>query len=84
MPESILYMTAGCHLCEQAGQVIYAALNRSVTEIDIADDETLLERYGARIPVLRRVADGAELDWPFTVADARAFHAGAAAFKPLR
>ncbi len=35
-------------------------------EIDIAADDTLIERYGARIPVLA-VADGPlELDWPFS------------------
>ncbi|KIR20377.1 hypothetical protein PFLU3_41970 [Pseudomonas fluorescens] len=33
--------------------------------IDIADPEDLTEAYGLRIPVLRRVDTGAELDWPF-------------------
>jgi len=34
-------------------------------DVDIADDGSLLERYGARIPVLRRTDNGAELGWPF-------------------
>ena len=33
---------------------------------DIAQSEALVERYGTRIPVLRRNDTGAELDWPFT------------------
>ena len=32
---------------------------------DISADEALLEKYGERIPVVRRTDNGAELDWPF-------------------
>jgi hypothetical protein len=60
----LLYGTRSCHLCEQAGAMLYAA-GMTVEYIDIAEDEALLERYGMRIPVLRRVDSGAELDWPF-------------------
>ncbi|GAB4125990.1 MAG: glutaredoxin family protein [Sideroxydans sp.] len=59
-----LYGTAHCHLCEQA-QVLLAQCRIAVEHVDIAEDDALLERYGVRIPVLSRVADGAELDWPF-------------------
>jgi glutaredoxin len=60
----LLYGTRFCHLCEQAEAVLHAA---GVTAVytDIAEDETLLERYGMRIPVVRRVDNGAELGWPF-------------------
>ena len=34
--------------------------------VEIAEDDGLLERYGTRIPVLRREDSGAELDWPFS------------------
>ena len=34
-------------------------------KIDIADDDALIEQYGVRIPVLRRLSDNAELGWPF-------------------
>lgn len=34
-------------------------------KIDIANDDQLIERYGVRIPVLKRLSDGAELGWPF-------------------
>lgn len=37
-----------------------------VDVVDIAQSEELVERYGTRIPVLRRNDTGAELDWPFT------------------
>ena len=70
MDEPVLYMTVGCHLCEEAQHLLIGILGRPVREVDIADDERLLERYGVRIPVLRR-ADGTELDWPFGPEEAR-------------
>jgi hypothetical protein len=33
--------------------------------VDITGDDELLEKYGIRIPVLKRVDTGAELGWPF-------------------
>ena len=65
----VLFQTLGCHLCEAALAVMNASrgLDSVVLQsIDIADDDGLLARYGTRIPVLRRVDTGAELDWPFT------------------
>ncbi|AEA84369.1 conserved hypothetical protein [Stutzerimonas stutzeri DSM 4166] len=35
--------------------------------LDVADRVEWVEDYGLRIPVLRRVDTGAELDWPFEV-----------------
>jgi len=63
----LLYGTRFCHLCEQAGAVLHAA-GVTAEYIDIAEDEALLEKYGMRIPVVRRVDNGAELGWPFDVA----------------
>jgi hypothetical protein len=60
----ILYGTPGCHLCEQAAAVIELA-GATVSHIDITDDDILLERYGVRIPLLRREDLGIELGWPF-------------------
>jgi hypothetical protein len=74
MKPLILYHTLGCHLCELAKDQIDPLLSTcdlQLVEIDIADDETLLERYGVKIPVIRLVADvdkdedGADLGWPF-------------------
>lgn len=61
----VLYMTCGCHLCEQAERALRKQTGVTFKPVEIADDEELLERYGVRIPVLRRLDTGAELDWPF-------------------
>lgn len=71
MEPLILYATAGCHLCDEAQRVICAALGGRAPEVDIADRQELVERYGARIPVLCRTDTGAELGWPFGVAEVR-------------
>lgn len=68
----LLYGTRGCHLCEQAVGVLHAA-GIGVRELDILAHDTLLERYGTRIPVLRRSDSGAELDWPFDAAAVQRF-----------
>jgi len=60
----LLYATQGCHLCEQA-EALLQSVDVRVESVEIADDENLLERYGARIPVVRRPETGEELDWPF-------------------
>lgn len=64
------YTTVGCHLCEQALQVIARVQAGShpelrITEIDIADDDALIERYGIRIPVVKIPDADADLGWPF-------------------
>lgn len=59
-----LYGTSCCHLCEEAETVICEA-GVVAEHIDIANDDGLLEKYGVRIPVLRRIDNGAELGWPF-------------------
>lgn len=63
-PTVLLYMTCGCHLCEQAETWLQSAGAR-VETVEIADDDELLERYGVRIPVVRWQETGEELDWPF-------------------
>lgn len=60
----LLYGARCCHLCEQAEALLHAA-GVATAYIDIAEDDALLARYGARIPVVRRIDGGAELDWPF-------------------
>lgn len=64
-----LYTTAGCHLCEQAAELLEQAQARRpivVTAVEISSDPALVDRYGIRIPVVRR-QDGAELGWPFAL-----------------
>ncbi|KAB2936348.1 MAG: glutaredoxin family protein [Candidatus Contendobacter sp.] len=70
-PWLALYATGGCHLCEQADTLIRAVATVAFRTVEIADDEDLLERYGVRIPVLRRLDTGEELNWPFDAAAVR-------------
>ena len=66
MDRLILYSTTACTLCDQALDLLFttpgiAGLRLDV--IDVATDETLMETYGERIPVLR--LGEAELAAPF-------------------
>ena len=61
----ILYGTSECHLCEQAQEQVLAAAGRPGHRDRCRRDDGLYQRYGLRIPVLRRQDTGAELDWPF-------------------
>jgi glutaredoxin len=72
----ILYTTDGCHLCEEAKALLLAAATRCsvrIEEVDIADDDRLLQRYGVHIPVIARQDNGRELGWPFGLTDVVAF-----------
>lgn len=69
----LLYSTSNCHLCELAYAMLLKFSDSCAIHIsDIADDEPLLMRYGTRIPVLQRLDNKQELDWPF---DERALYA---------
>jgi len=75
MPASVkfvLYGTTFCHLCEQA-EAVLQAVGVEAEHIDIAEDDALLEKYGVRIPVVKREDTGAELGWPFDEAAVREF-----------
>lgn len=64
----LLYSTGACHLCEQASALLDRVLldtpEASYSTVDISDSDTLFDRYGWLIPVVR-FADGSELNWPF-------------------
>jgi hypothetical protein len=62
-----LYGTACCHLCEEAHAILHE-LGIRAEHVDIAEDDELLEKYGVRIPVLKRGDTGEELGWPFDAA----------------
>ncbi|SDY96447.1 glutaredoxin family protein [Pseudomonas sp. NFIX28] len=74
-PECQLFGTLGCHLCELAEAELMPLVEHGlmVELVDIAEDEALFEAYSLRIPVLRRVDNGAELGWPFDVEQVVAF-----------
>jgi len=63
----ILYTTLGCHLCEQAEQLIEPLLvpGQSVSLVDISESDELMDRYGIRIPVVSRPDNDSEIGWPF-------------------
>lgn len=64
----LLYGTVGCTLCETAREIALAEAGRAgfeIEDVDIADDDDLLDRYGTRIPVVRRTDRSVELVWPF-------------------
>ena len=73
----LLLGTAGCHLCEQAQQIIddclpnYSGL--TVESIDIAEQEQWQADYAIRIPVLYHPETQKDLGWPFESAQLNAF-----------
>lgn len=60
----VLYGTEFCHLCDEAKAILRES-GIEADYVDIADNDELLETYGIRIPVLKRMDNGVELGWPF-------------------
>lgn len=55
VPQVTFYTKAGCHLCEEAREMlddIAAEADYNLTEIDIRSDLALFEQYRYRIPVI--------------------------------
>lgn len=66
--ELLLYTTSGCHLCEQATELLRPLLRRyklSLREVEISASDQLMDQYGIRIPVLGVEHSQVELAWPF-------------------
>ncbi|HEY2394348.1 MAG TPA: glutaredoxin family protein [Rudaea sp.] len=61
----ILYQRDDCHLCDLALDVLARARVAEFESVFIDDDPVLDSRYGERVPVLRDVDSGRELNWPF-------------------
>lgn len=68
----VLYGKESCHLCDEA-EVVLRELGIVAEYIDIEAEASLLENYGFRIPVLKRLDTGAELGWPFDAEDVSRF-----------
>ncbi len=54
-PQVTFYTKAGCHLCEEAREMlddIAAQKSYTLTEIDIRSDLDIFEKYRYRIPVI--------------------------------
>jgi hypothetical protein len=68
----ILYERAGCHLCEEAAELLDEMIGSDrYDRLDIEADDDLLLRYGHRIPVIT-VDDRERLELVITGADVRA------------
>lgn len=66
-PELVLYSTWGCHLCEEAEQLLKLLPTAPAYKVvDIVDDEAAFARYRVSIPVL--CFRDKELCWPFDTA----------------
>ncbi len=72
-----LFSTLGCHLCEQAQELVlqYSLSYQTVTLeiLDIFDQPEWQTHYGIRIPVLVEPKTQAELAWPFTLSELTTF-----------
>jgi hypothetical protein len=64
MSDYLLYGTEGCHLCEDAEQLLLDA-GLAFSKQDIIEDPQLLQNYGVLIPVLLHSASQQQLNWPF-------------------
>jgi hypothetical protein len=76
MADLVLYQRDYCHLCDQALAVLAQARTPEFDSVWVDDDAALESRYGTRVPVLRDMRDGRELDWPFDAAAVAAFVRG--------
>lgn len=65
MMSLLLFQRDDCHLCDLALDVMAQVRAPEFESVFIDGDDELEARYGARVPVLRDEASGAELDWPF-------------------
>ncbi|MFT5451763.1 MAG: hypothetical protein ACI9N9_001249 [Enterobacterales bacterium] len=64
------FTTLGCHLCEDAELLLSIMVNKGVIKvesIDIIDSDDLMQLYGIRIPVIKKLDTAEELGWPFDI-----------------
>lgn len=67
-----LFGTDGCHLCEEAEEILHAA-GVDFQSVDIMTDDDWREKYGLLIPVLRHEKSLRQLAWPFDGLAVKAF-----------
>lgn len=70
-----LYTTLGCHLCDEAADMIREQNfpDIKLLTIEISESERLLADYGVRIPVLKFQDSTKELAWPFNATELSIF-----------
>jgi len=72
MTQLVLYTTSHCHLCEQALVILINLKEQYAIHWltkEISDHDDLIEKYGTRIPVIQRIDNQSELNWPFSTDD---------------
>lgn len=71
----VLFTGPECHLCDLAMVEIENLNNQhlNVEKRNIRDNAQDYHLYAVKIPVLKRVDTGAELNWPFTQHDIATF-----------
>ncbi len=72
MKNIALYSTSHCHLCDQAetmlkGLQCHYKFNYQV--IEISENNTFLNLYELKIPVLKELDSQTEMNWPFDESD---------------
>jgi hypothetical protein len=72
MADFILFGTEGCHLCEEAEELLVAA-GLDFTSQDIMTSEQWQADYGLSIPVLWHAQSQNQLNWPFDSLQLKAF-----------
>lgn len=74
MSRYYLFGTEGCHLCEQAEQLlIQLSAPIDYDKKDISEHPVWHDKYATRIPVLFHLRSGEELNWPFDLASLQLF-----------
>jgi glutaredoxin len=68
------YTTDGCHLCEEAKVLLLRLTEQrpdrfQLKVIDIVESESLINKYGVRIPVVTKDQTDEDLGWPFSYDD---------------
>jgi len=74
MADFILFGTEGCHLCEEAEEVLVAA-GLDFKSQDIMASEQWQADYSMLIPVLWHAKSRTQLNWPFDSLQIQAFSA---------
>ena len=69
--KATLFTTSGCHLCEVASSQLEKLQKHGkielIEEVEIANSDKLIKKYGASIPVIKICEH--ELYWPFQLRD---------------
>ncbi len=71
-----LYSTSHCHLCEQAETLLLNLPDQYDIQwsiIEISADDKLMQLYEVKIPVVKRMDNGKEINWPFTLEQLKHF-----------